>query len=115
MAARAWPGRVSSYRCEMKLPKGLTMSIWYQIVAEPKLLTISGLFLDVIGGVLIALTAWFRVQVSVSPLGAAIGVSEDALEPRSGLQWRRRIVVAGGVLLTVGFSLQIWGTWLQLP
>ncbi len=43
-----------------------------------------GLSLDVIGGVLIALTAWFRIQISVSPLGAQVGVSEDAFEPTSG-------------------------------
>ncbi len=74
-----------------------------------------GLSLDVIGGVLIALTAWFRIQVSVSPLGAQVGVSEDAFEPTSGLKWRRRAVVFGGFFLTIGFGLQIWGNWLQLP
>ena len=73
------------------------MSLWQQLIAEPRWLTIIGLALDLVGGALIALTAWFRLKVSVSPLGAQIGVSEDASEPTSGLRWRRRIVVIGGI------------------
>ncbi len=81
------------------------MSLWQQI----------GLALDLVGGALIALTAWFRLKVSVSPLGAQIGVSEDASEPTSGLRWRRRIVVIGGILLSAGFALQMVSTRLQIP
>ena len=75
----------------------------------------TGLALDLVGGALIALTAWFRVKVSVSPLGAQVGVSEDASEPAFGLRWRRRTVVTGGVLLSAGFALQMYATWLQIP
>ncbi len=91
------------------------MDPWYQVLAEPKLLIIVGLGLDVIGAWMVALTAWSRVHVHVSPVGAVIGVTGYGSEPASGLKWRRRGVVAGGALLMLGFGCQIWGTWLQMP
>ncbi len=94
--------------------------MWHQVLAEPRWLIIAGLGLDMVGGVLVALTAWSRVRVSISPIsapmgGAPMGVIGTGSEPGSGLKWRRRSVVAGAALLALGFAMQIWGTWLQMP
>ena len=84
------------------------MGVWEQIVAEPKWLAIFGLFLDLVGGVLIAATAWFRVQVSVTYGG-------PGSEPKQALWRRRSAVLLGGTLLSAGFALQMVSTRLQIP
>ena len=84
------------------------MTIWDLVMAEPKYLAIIGLGFDLVGGVLVAMTAWFRVQLSVAFGGPA---TESARE----LWWRRSAVVTGGFFLSTGFGLQIVATWLQIP
>ncbi len=84
------------------------MSLWEQVFIEPRWLTIFGLFMDLIGGVLIAFTAWFRVQVAVAYGG-------PGREPKQALWWRRSAVLLGGTLLSAGFALQIVSTRLQIP
>ena len=91
------------------------MSIWEQLFLEPRWLTMFGLFMDLIGGTLIAVTAWFRLILFVSPLAIQEGVTGTAIEPEGALKWRRRAVVAGGTLLGLGFGLQMYATWLQIP
>ena len=94
------------------------MSIWEQLLLEPRGLTIIGLAMDLIGGTLIAVTAWFRLRFAVVPLPIESGVSGVtgwAVEPKGALKWRRRAVVAGGILLGLGFGLQMYATWLQIP
>ncbi len=56
------------------------MSIWEQLFLEPRWLTIFGLFMDLIGGTLIALTAWFRLRLDVDPLAIESGVTGSAEE-----------------------------------
>ena len=68
---------------------------------------IVGLGLDIVGALLIAFTAWLRISMNMT--------WDDPNEPKEGLRVRRRLVILGGLLLTVGFGLQIWGTWLQMP
>ncbi len=88
------------------------MDVWAmmvaEITAEPKWWAIIGLGLDLVGGVLVALTTWMRVIVNV-PWGG------PAEEPPEGLRKRRRIVVSGALLLTAGFALQMWSNTLQIP
>ena len=91
------------------------MSIWEQLFLEPRWLTILGLFMDLIGGTLIAITAWFRLRFTVDPLAIQSGVTGSADESERALKWRRRAVVAGGILLGLGFGLQMYATWLQIP
>ncbi len=77
-----------------------------------------GLFMDLIGGTLIAVTAWFRLSLFVVPLpieSGVSGVTGSAFEPGGALKWRRGAVVAGGILLGLGFGLQMYATWLQIP
>ncbi len=83
------------------------MGVWEQVFIEPKWLTIFGLFMDLIGGVLIAGTAWFRVQVAMVYGG-------PGSEPSQTLWWRRSTVLAGGSLLAAGFALQMFAAWLQI-
>ncbi len=94
------------------------MSIWEQLFLEPRLMTIFGLSMDLIGGTLIAVTAWFRLSLFVVPLpieSGVSGVTGSAFEPEGALKWRRCAVVAGGILLGLGFGLQMYATWLQIP
>ncbi len=91
------------------------MGVWEQVVAEPKWLAIFGLFLDLIGGVLIAATAWFRLTLAVDPLAIQSGVTGSAEESKRILRWRRCAVVGGGTLLSAGFALQMVSTRLQIP
>ncbi len=90
------------------------MSIWEQVFIEPRWLTIFGLFMDLIGGVLIAFTAWFRLRLAVDPLAFQMGVTGSAEESERTLRWRRCAVVGGGTLLSAGFALQMVSTWLQI-
>ena len=74
--------------------------------------------MDLIGGTLIAVTAWFRLSLIVVPLpieSGVPGVTGIAQEPEGPLKWRRHAVYAGGTLLGLGFGLQIFATWLQIP
>ncbi len=94
------------------------MSIWEQLFLEPRLLTIIGLAMDLIGGTLIAVTAWFRLSLFVVPLpieSGVSGVTGSGVEPEGALKWRRCVVAAGGILLGLGVALQIYATWLQIP
>ena len=91
------------------------MSIWEQVFIEPRWLTIIGLFMDLIGGGLVAFTAWFRLSLAVDPLAIQSGVTGSAEESDWALKWRRRAVVAGGSLLVAGFALQMIATWWQIP
>jgi len=81
--------------------------MWELLAQEPRWLTIVGLGLDLVGGVLVAGTAWFRLKVSVAYGG-------PGMEPAGSLRWRRGFVVVGGVALAAGFALQMYGTWLQI-
>ncbi len=84
------------------------MGMLQQVMAEPRWLTIAGLGLDVIGGVLVAATAWARIQM--------IGTwDEGDLEPLRTMRGRRNMVLAGGILLSAGFALQMYATWMQMP
>ena len=97
---------------------GLAMSIWEELLLEPRWLTLVGLCMDLFGGSLIAYTAWFRLSLFVVPLpieSRVSGVTGSAHEPEGGLKWRRHAVVWGGILLGLGFVLQICATWLQIP
>ncbi len=87
------------------------MSIWE---LEPRWLTMFGLGMDLIGGSLIATTAWFRLSLFVVAV-AHPEVTGSAHEPEGALKWRRRAVVLGGILLGLGFGLQMYATWLQIP
>ena len=84
------------------------MRLWAVTMAEPKWWAIIGLGLDLIGGVLVALTAWMRVKVAVAYGG-------PGEEPLSTLRKRKWTVGFGAVFLTVGFLLQMWSTRLQIP
>ena len=91
------------------------MSIWEQLILEPRWLTMSGLGMDLIGGTLIAVTALFRLSLFVDPLAIQEGVTGSAEESEGALKWRRCAVYAGGTLLALGFGLQMYATWLQIP
>ncbi len=94
------------------------MSIWEQLFLEPRWLTMIGLAMDLIGGTLIAFTAWFRLSLFVVPLpieSSVLGVTGIAGESEEALKWRRCAVFAGGILLGLGFGLQMYATWLQIP
>jgi hypothetical protein len=82
-------------------------AMWELLAQEPRWLIIIGLGLDLVGGVLVAGTAWFRLEVAI-PYG---GPGSEAAGP---LRWRRTFVAIGGTLLAVGFGLQMHGTWLQM-
>ena len=91
------------------------MGVWEQVFIEPRWLIIFGLFMDLIGGTLIAATAWFRLKLAVDPLALQMGITGSAEESGPALKWRRCAVVAGGILLGLGFGLQMYATWLQIP
>ena len=82
--------------------------MWEVLIAEPRWLAIMGLGMDLAGGALVATTAWFRIKTA-STYGGPGG------EPEEVLRLRRSFVYVGGSLLTLGFGLQIWATWLQIP
>ena len=82
--------------------------MWELLAQEPRWLIIVGLGFDLVGGVLVAWTAWFRMQVAVAFGGPGV-------EAAGPLRWRRAFVVLGGALLSLGFLLQMGGTWLQVP
>ena len=106
------------YYTKLKLLGGLAMGIWEQLLLEPRSLTIVGLAMDLIGGTLIAFTAWFRLSFVVVPLptgSGVLGVTGIAQEPGGALKWRRVAVVVGVLLLGLGFGLQMFATWLQIP
>ena len=75
-----------------------------QLLAEPRWLAIVGLGLDLVGAILVAGTAWFRVA-TISAYGGPGG------EPEEMLKKRRWFVLIGGFLLASGFALQMYGTW----
>ena len=81
--------------------------MWEFLAQEPRWLIIVGLGLDLVGGVLVAGTAWLRLQIDDrwDSLGA---------ELKRPLRIRRALVASGGLLLAVGFGLQMYGTWLQM-
>lgn len=76
-------------------------------MGQPRWFTVAGLYLDLVGGVLIAATAWLRMSVFV-------GYGGPGSEYPGPLWWRRMLVLLGGLLLTAGFGLQIYGTQLQI-
>ena len=84
------------------------MGLWAALMAEPKWWAIIGLGLDLVGGVLVAFTAWFRVSVEVP-------WSSDGVEPAESLKVRQRMVLSGAGALSAGFGIQIWSTALQIP
>ena len=56
------------------------MTIWDLVMAEPKYLAIIGLSFDLIGGVLVALTAWFLAL----PFGRTLRQSTSSRASRLG-------------------------------
>lgn len=86
----------------------VVMPLWDTAMAEPRWWTIVGLGLDLVGGVLVAATAWYRIQM--------INTWKDGdKEPLRALWWRRGAVLSGGLFLSGGFALQMYATWLQVP
>lgn len=86
----------------------MTHELWSAVQAEPRWLAIIGLGIDAVGGVMVALVAWMRVTVGVYWGG-------PGQEPSGALRRRRAVVVVGGSLLALGFGLQMWATYLQIP
>ena len=92
---------------------------WFQCLTgacpEPRQLANVGLFLDMIGAVLVAATAWLRLKtpgrtgVDVDGFTYVPGADEA---PRP-LWVRRGFVVLGGLLLVIGFAFQIRANDLQ--
>ena len=74
---------------------------------EPRLLANTGLWMDMVCGIMIAATAWMRMK-------AFVGWGGPAVEDKK-LLWVRRIgVILGAVLLAVGFYFQIHANKLQM-
>ncbi len=92
-------------------------ALWAEMMAEPRWLAIVGLFLDMIGAVLVAGTAWFRMTTYLPYAGRATDAAKAGpVTEEYGPLWRRRgFVIVGGLLLVIGFGLQIWATRLQMP
>ncbi len=95
-------------------------NVWCIAMSEPRWFVIVGLSSDVVGGVLIAATAWLRLSIPGTIVSSLAGVPgaggwANPSEERSGPLWRRRVLVlVGGGLLAGGFGLQIYGSWLQM-
>ncbi len=93
---------------------------WFQCLTdacpEPRQLANAGLFLDMIGAVLVAATALWRLKIP-SRTGMDFGefthvpAADEAPRP---LWVRRGLVVAGGALLAIGFWFQIYANQLQM-
>ena len=102
---------------EKEVPLEWVQHLWGIVAAEPRWLTIVGLYCDLAGAVIIAITAWFRLSfpgvTGVSMSGGLI-YTGDIEEPSRPLWWRRGFVIAGGILLAGGFALQIYANHLQL-
>lgn len=77
------------------------------VCQEPRELANVGLWCDMAGAILVAVTAWHRVSVSVTYGGPG----KETAKPL----WARRIaLVAGAALLVVGFWFQIHANNLQM-
>ncbi len=93
---------------------------WFQCLTdaclEPRQIANVGLALDMIGAVMIAYTAWFRLKIP-SRTGMDFGdfthvpAAEEAPRP---LRVRQGFVVLGGLLLVIGFGFQIYANHLQM-
>ncbi len=93
---------------------------WFQCLTdaclEPRQIANVGLFLDIIGAGLVAVTALWRLKtpsMSGVDFGGIIHVPATDEDPRQ-LRVRRRLVAAGGVLLAIGFAFQIYANHLQM-
>lgn len=93
------------------------MSIVELFGSEPRWWAIVGLSLDLVGGSLVAWTAWLRLKFpGKTGVGVGGGLTyTPAIEEEPDTLRRRRIAVAvGGSLLGAGFTLQILSNWLQI-
>ncbi len=93
---------------------------WFQCLTdaclEPRQIANVGLALDMIGAVMIAYTAWFRLKIpsrTGMDFGGFTHVPAAEEVPRS-LLVRRGFVILGGLLLVIGFGLQIYANCLQM-
>lgn len=93
---------------------------WFQCLTdacpEPRQLANVGLALDMIGAVMVAATALWRLKtpsMSGVDLGGIIHLPATDEDPRP-LRVRRGFVVAGGALLAIGFAFQIYANCLQM-
>ena len=93
---------------------------WFQCLTgacpEPRQLANVGLFLDIIGAGLVAVTALWRLKtpsMSGVDFGGIIHMPAADEEPRP-LRVRRGFVVAGCALLAIGFAFQIYANYLQM-
>ena len=95
------------------------MEFIYQFVneflAEPRWLTISGLTLDAIGAIVIAVGVFAspaKIEDLVSDGGAYYGDSPDEQSASIRDRLRQsRLAKIGAGLLVLGFALQIVGNW----